>query len=126
MSVEEYKHSEGKNTRLKSGLLTNSVENQHCVSNLMIPPINAVHFMPTKCKLSKQGKSFNQHSCLKGKHHCDKAVSKELCTKMSIYYEKTRHVQYDMSKCKELLGNRAVFSCDEVKSTHKEPLAIKL
>jgi hypothetical protein len=134
LSVEEFKHSEGKNTRLKSSLLTNSVENQHCASNLIVPHTNEVQLMPTRCELSRQGKSLrNLHRCLNGKQHCANAVSNYLCPKMSNYYEKTLPLAghtvengIDMSKCEELLENLAVFSCDEVKTTHKEPDVIKV
>jgi len=120
LSVEEFKHSE--------------VENQHCASNLIIPHTNEVQLMPTRCELSRQGKSLrNLHRCLNGKQHCSNAVSNYLCPKMSNYYEKTLPLAghtvengIDMSKCEELLENLAVFSCDEVKTTHKEPHAIKV
>ena len=135
-SIPQLSQSEGKITSLKSSLLTSSVENHHCASNLIVPHRDEGQFMPTRCELTRKGNSLkNQHSCLEGTHHCDAVTSKKLCNKISIFYEKTlpsaghkvEEGWIDMSRCKEVMRNHPVLSCDEVKTSHsQELLASKL
>lgn len=127
------KHFEKIRNGIKSmpRLSHSEVENHHCASNLIIPHRDEGQFMPTSCELTTKGNSLkNKHSCLEGTHHCDAATSKKLCNKISIFYEKTlpsaghkvEEGWIDVSRCKEVMRNHPVLSCDEVKTSHSQEL----